>query len=355
MKTGMKDHRALLQEARNHVKEQRFDEAIELFESVLKENPEVAAAYLGIGDIYMRKGNLDEAENYFNGALHVAKKSAPALAMLASVAEKRGDAKRALKLNMDAIEENPEGLRPRMAISRLHLRSKRFADAAIQLREALRYNPQSTAAGLMLARVLQRQGKTDEALTSLSQSVQVGEPGSAEAHLLQGQILLRQGKYLEAAEVLGQCISAKPGNVKAYAYRGQALMEAGHYLEAITVLEEALERNPKSLAAKMHLARCYVDNGDHDKARKLLTRLTFGNRRLGTVHMLLGRLFAAQGHFRQAIEEFEAWLLHAPKLVEERPELLEIANRHGSSQDRVQAYERAVEAMARHVEPSPRA
>ena len=80
-----KDIKGLIEKAREYIKSNEPDRALEAFEEVLKENPEAAGAYMGIGNIHFRAGKYSEAENFFNGALHVTKKVAPALAMLAKI------------------------------------------------------------------------------------------------------------------------------------------------------------------------------------------------------------------------------------------------------------------------------
>ena len=69
----------LAQRARASIKENRFDDALAIYDQILKQNPEAVAAYMGMGNVHMRCGRLDEAENYFKGALHVSKKVASAI------------------------------------------------------------------------------------------------------------------------------------------------------------------------------------------------------------------------------------------------------------------------------------
>lgn len=119
-------------------KHQRYDEAIEVYRSLPPEAYAFAGAYAGFVDALWRHGMLDEAEKL--GAVWLAKAE-----------EER---------NAEQIEW-AHGIQMCVADER-----GRIEEAVAHGRAAVATNPKSDI-GLMLAQLLHRQGKTDEALAQL--------------------------------------------------------------------------------------------------------------------------------------------------------------------------------------------
>lgn len=157
----------LAQQARTHIKEQRFDDALDVYEQILKQNPEAAAAYMGMGNVHLRRGRLDEAENYFKGALHVSKKMAPPLTLLATVAQKQGDTDKALTLFQEALTDDSKFLKAALGMGKLLFQAGRYEEAKQAVGSALKYNPDAGEAGVLMSRILQKLGQTKQAIETL--------------------------------------------------------------------------------------------------------------------------------------------------------------------------------------------
>ena len=119
-------------------------------------------------------------------------------------------------------------------------------------------------------------------------------------------------------------------------------MELGDYANTVASLRSALELKPHMLRAKIQLSRAYLANGDYDAARSILTTLADGKKKLGVVHFLLAEVFAAQGHYRQSVEEFQAGILNSEKLVEKYPLISGINRMVCSDEGKVEAYRAAL-------------
>jgi len=338
-KKADKNVKELVQQAREHTKAQRFDEALSTYMEILKENPEAAAAYMGVGGVHLRKGELDEAENYFNGALHVTKKVAPVLAMLADVAQKRGDMTKALKLNQEALEDDPKFIKAAMGVGKILFQLERYDEARQAVAGALKYSPNSNEAEILLARIMQKMGQSEDAIENLNKLL-VRDPQSWSAYFFQAQMYLREKQFEAAIEAANSSLRLKPDNIRALTCLGQALIGAKKYIKAIDILGDVLAVNPEMWNAKMLLAKAHFLNGDLEEARTLLSKIVIGRRGLGSVYFMLGDISAAQGLFTHALAEYGAAVLHADKLVEKFPQLRELIDKQMAESDKVAEFKR---------------
>lgn len=102
-------------------------------------------------------------------------------------------------------------------------------------------------------------------------------------------------------------IACNPENKRAHINLGVALMDQGRYDEAITVLQHASSLNRKHFlsAPYFHLGRAYEAKGDITRAKEFFITaigLEPANHR---AHECLGDIYALQGKYREAGEEYE--------------------------------------------------
>lgn len=343
-KKGNKNIKALTQQARDLTKEQRFGEALTTYEEILKENPEAAGAYMGIGSIHMRKGDLDKAEDYFNGALHVTKKVAPVLTMLAAIAQKRGDSNKALKLNQEALDSDPKFIKAALEMGKILFQTERYEEAKNVVSEALKFNPNSSEAEILMSRIMQKMGRSDDAVENLNKLL-VRDPKSWSAYFFQAQMHLQNKEYEAAIDAANSTLRIKPDNTRAAICLGQALIGTKQYIKAIDILDGVIRKAPDMWNAKLLLARAYVLNGDLEEAQEMLGKMAAGRRGLGAIHFLLGDVFDARGLFSHAVAEYEAAVLHSEKLAETFPQLKELIGKQMPEKEKVEEFKRVLKII----------
>jgi tetratricopeptide (TPR) repeat protein len=340
VETGKLTPRMEMEAANNFIKEKRFADALEIYDNILKRNPEAVGAYVGKGRVFFHQGDYDEAENYLNGALHLKEDFAPAKSMLARICERRGNLQLALEQNEELLKLRPNLNNSRIAMARAYIKLKRYSDAEKVLREALRYNPQFTQATYMLANTLQCQGDTDKAIETLNELLEK-DSSLWRAHLFQARLFFKKEDY--SAAIAAAQKSAKLGADEhiIHKFLGRAYCATGQYEEGIVAFKAALSLKPDLFAIKMQLARAYEQIEKYAEAVEILKVLTLGNTRLGLVHLRLASLLAKQEKFSQAVTEYEAVLLHTSELIEKHPEIANIKSKRVSSRDLVTAYSEA--------------
>ena len=289
----------------------------------------------------MRQGNLDQAEEYFNGALHVTPKTAPVLSMLANVAQKRGDLGKALKLYQEALDSDPKLIKAALGLGKILLQSKRYEDARQVLVAALKYNPNSNEVRILLSRILQKMDRSGEAIDNIKKLLD-RDSSSWSAYYFKALIHLQCQEYDQAIRDANNSLRIQPDNPRATMCLSQALIETEQYKKAIHVLRDVLAENPDMWNAKMQLARAYFSHGDLEEAKALLNKMAAGRRGLGPVHFLMGEVLEAQGHLSLAVVEYEAGVLHSERLTEESPQLKEFVDKEMPLHEKISEFKKIV-------------
>jgi len=159
-------------------------------------------------------------------------------------------AERAIELSPPPPSRAPlDSSEPAPGVAARHLLAEiRFArgeEVEPILREVLAVEPEHASARYLLARSLQRRGRTDEAALELRRFDGIKR---AEAHLTQGLDLLRLGRREEAIAELGLAVEASPENARALYFLGRELLRAGRKDEAGPLLDRVLALRPDAVS-----------------------------------------------------------------------------------------------------------
>ena len=135
----------------------------------------------------------------------------------------------------------PEGVHYNLAVALTY--RGRFREAIAHYSEALKINPEYSAAHLNLGAVFARQGQTEEATRHYFEALQL-EPNSAKAHYNLANIMLAQGKFDAAVRNYSQAVRIQPFFAEAYNGLGLALMQTGKLEAAIFNFRKAVSYKP---------------------------------------------------------------------------------------------------------------
>ncbi|MBI5241530.1 MAG: tetratricopeptide repeat protein [Elusimicrobia bacterium] len=136
-------------------------------------------------------------------------------------------------------------------------------DAADEARKAVRLDPGSGHAHLVLGLTLEREKRYAEALDVLEEALRlaVGDAGlRLQIHQEAANVLLELGRPGPAGEQARAAIRLAPGNGHAHFVLGLALEREKRYEEALAALEEALERgrSEPGLPAQIRVERAHI-------------------------------------------------------------------------------------------------
>ncbi len=252
------------------VADQRFAEAIPKLTHLVEENPKMIDAWVGLGVAQSRVGSPREALKAYEQAMEVTGGSAQVAIGAAAVLITLGrydDAQKYAEIGMKSSPSAGRDLMAQIAESRGDL-----AGAEKQVRLSLAMGGSRITPLISLAQLLQKQGKTEEALQNADQAVQdLARTGGQHEGLqaLRGDLLARLGRSADAEAAFLDEIGKFPGMLVPYCRLATLYTAQGKAAEAVAMLRKMTETN-KTPAAYGEAVRTLRVLGDPESAGRLL-------------------------------------------------------------------------------------
>ncbi len=209
----------------------RLQQAAELYQQVLAEQPHHADSLHLLGLVAYKTGHLDEAASLIADAIRQDPAKAPYCFNLGVVLQKQG--------KLDEAED--------------------------AYQRAVKLSPVYVEAQSNLGNVLREQGKLDQAVDAYRQALRLN-PNSAEAHNNLGVALKEQGKFAQAVASYEQALKLNPHHVEAQNNLGVALRDHGRLEDAVASFTQTLALRPGYVKAYYDRAFAYLWQGQLDRA-----------------------------------------------------------------------------------------
>lgn len=234
----------------------------------LKENPSLQRAHLNLGNIYFHQKDYSQAEKEFLEELKANPRQEKAYNNLSVIYCIRGDNLNAILQAKQALEIKPYYKEAYINLTLAYLKTENYLSAESSLVSALALFPSFAELRFYLGLVYQKQGKSDQALTEYMQLLsqrpetqdveynlgliyskddpsQEGLNGlKAYAAYNSGLIYLQKKEIDPAQENLIQSIKLKPDFTEAHAILGNLYDLRREYEPAVKELEEAIKNAP---------------------------------------------------------------------------------------------------------------
>lgn len=270
----------------------------------LRLSPDSPSIHLGLAQLFLLQGKLDDAENSAQRVLEISSGNGPAWRILARIAEKQGnysaaaeyyrlclvgepqDAKARLnrglilavhlgrdreaeqELNL-VIEGNPEQDQAHAVLGEIHLGRNEFAEAEKAANRALEINPDNYSALALMGRLYLRAGDSGLAENFFREAHRV-EPEGALALYGLGVILFQNREYREAETYFRRALIRAKDFPEASLNQGLALEALGRRQEAFEVLEKLVVNHPDFAPAQLGLGQVHYYSGRTDEALPFL-------------------------------------------------------------------------------------
>ncbi|MEW5738993.1 MAG: tetratricopeptide repeat protein [Myxococcota bacterium] len=206
----------------------RFERVLGDWVAAERFNFDRAEARANVGELFARRGQLDEAVALLESAVALDPEFAPArlnLADLYRALGREGAAERTLR---DAIAAEPTVAQFHYALGLALRRQRRNEEAARELEEAARLAPDDSQIVHALALLRVEQGKAPEAMERLARLLTV-HPNDRQALLTLAQLRSSAGQHRAALELVDRLRELEPGRVELDTLRRQleAAADAG--------------------------------------------------------------------------------------------------------------------------------
>lgn len=217
-----------------------------------------------------------------------------------------------------------------------------YGDVESLWRATIRVNPESWLAQLDLGALLCEQGKVEEAITCLNNSLRL-HANNAEAEVNLGAAYDKKGLLDDAIVHYQNALKLRPGLAEANFGLGCTLLKKGHADEAILRLEDAVAMRKDYLKARNFLAAALLQTGQIEAGiaqyREIL-RFQPGNEQ---VHYNLGNALVQKGLLNEAIAQFQEATAIRPQYAEARNNLGNVLLRQGRVDEAIVELQRALQ------------
>ena len=282
------------------------DKAIVQLKEVLAVEPENVAAKVMLGDAYLEKNDLQNAEENYLAALDGKLDNAGALFGLAQISRAKGETREAsIYLNrvatLTADSQSPEFL---YKFGLEAMRVAMFDEAKSALERSVELQPKEAPYLLALGIAWLRKGDLFEAEKLFRRLLEL-QPNNAQGQLHLGYVLLNQKKYAEARTWLEK--SARPGAAipEVFYYLGLVAQEQNDDARAIVLFEKAVQQLPSYAHARLALGSSYMRLKNYVRARQELETAVKLDPDEPTAHYNLALLYARIKEPARAQEEMK--------------------------------------------------
>lgn len=242
------------------------------------EDDRSASTYILLGDVYLKSGNISEAEKQYRQALAIDNTSAQANLKLAQ----------ACYMDHKYV----------MAIS--------YFNESLKLKNN---NDPQAFYGLALAR--EKNGELDAALNAIENAVRL-LPDDPAFITLNGKLLRKKKDYAKALEVLAKGVDKFPSYAPLHTEYAIVLTDQGNYPEAIKQLNTAISMSPSSAENYAYMAHVLNKEGKYSDAKNYALKALEINNTLPFAYEVLGDVYFNDHNLNGAIKAYNSSIALQP-------------------------------------------
>ena len=288
-----------LSEATQAVKENRFDDALNLFTIILEDHPDnIDALYLAsVSSRYLK--NFDDSKEYIERLMFNAPDMGRAYQELGHIYRDMGNEAKAAIHYRQACELNPALLSSWTSLYKYFVKNKnqpasehareqieklqslpsellyvdqimnegRLGIAETKCRAFLKKNPTHTYAMSLLAEIANRLGYFDDAEFLLEKAVEFASK-DGDLRMKYAAILRKKQKFAKTMEQVNILCHQYPDNHSYQALKASEIMQNGEHEEAIKLLDNILKKNPYNFSTFTSKGHAQKTLGQTDQAIK---------------------------------------------------------------------------------------
>jgi tetratricopeptide (TPR) repeat protein/TolB-like protein/predicted Ser/Thr protein kinase len=248
-------------------------DAIEMYQGALKQDPGFALAFAGLADASLQMYNEKKDRFWVEKALQAAQQARElnsgqaqvymALGNVYSATGKHAEAVEMLKRALALMPNSDEGFRN---LGKAYEANGKTALAIEAFKKAAQIDPYYWVNADELGKVYDISGDYDKALSEFQRVIQL-EPDNAAGYENVGLIYMQEGDYSRSVPALENALRLSP-TFSHYSNLGVAYFYVKRYNDAARTLEKAVEMSPNQEAVVGNLAQAYLFAGQNRKAQE---------------------------------------------------------------------------------------
>lgn len=298
--------------------QEKFDEAIDCYDEVIKINPKNKWGWICKGEALIQLARYDEAIKFYDAISEAFSKSA-------DVWFSKGFALRSLN---------------------------NFSDALIALDKAIELRPKFADAWNGKGVVLSDMKMHDEAIQAYDKAIKI-RPKFALAWSNKGGVLANLGKYDEAIQAYDKAIELDSKDAEIWNSKGVALADRNKYDEAINAIDKAIEIDPKNAIAWYNKGLVLYERDEYDEAIKAFERATAIDLKFADAWYFRGKALGQQDRHDEAVMAYDEAIKISDEAIGLNPKNAETWNTKGYALYEKENYDEAMIASNKAIELDP--
>jgi predicted O-linked N-acetylglucosamine transferase (SPINDLY family) len=265
---------------------QQYTKAAEYYLKSISLEPDSVHAWMGLGNIRVMTGSLEEARECFTKVLGLQPNSLEASFNLGNLCIKCGDWESAIEWYEKSVSLNPALFQAWGNLGELYKRNKQWDKAERCLKTAIDLSPEYLPGIINITSLYLEQRRNGEAADWCNRSMQIA-PKNRDVLVNQAEVASRQGSFNEAEQILRQVISLYPGDPVPFNNLGILFEKKEERDKAVQCYENALELYPDFAKAYVNLGNIFAGKGESQEASEYYSKAV----ELGCDSMVTGFLY----------------------------------------------------------------
>jgi predicted TPR repeat methyltransferase len=259
-----KELQELFIQARKMHYENQLPQAIQLYEEVLKGNPNHQDSLHFLGLTYAQLGTMDKALACLTKANEI-QPTASLLNNLANIYKKNKQFKQALQYYLNAIELEPNYAQAHNNIASIYAQQDNYQEALAHYVKAVHAEPDFIAAHFNLGLLLLKNNQLDAAKTQFNNVVSL-DPNATQARFYLGVLYLENNELVEAERAFHEVLEHNSEQVQALVNLGVIALKRQQDQLAIDYFTRALALDNNELDARNNLASTFMHHDRFENA-----------------------------------------------------------------------------------------
>ena len=260
-----------------YVKAGDDDQAFDVFQVILKSNPENLTVLMALAGINRRKERFDESVAVLEQALLISNNSPEDLATinynLGFTYRQMGNNDDALRCFENVIAENPKDVLSYNHLGAIHALQGDQQKAIEAYQRGLQFDPNHPILHFNIARSYAEIGDTKKALSHYESALRA-KPGWLDAIEEYANLLLKDNKVKEAEDTVQKALKLNPDDVKMHTSMGNVYNRKSIFDNAEIEFKKALSGNDEYKPALTGLAHSLEKQGKHAEAAETIKKVS---------------------------------------------------------------------------------
>jgi cellulose synthase operon protein C len=321
----------------------RLDEAKQLNDEALKENPKSTPALLAESQIWLQQGRTNDAIPALESVVGAEPDNAFAQYLLGLADAQAGRLHEASIELQQAVKLQPHLIPAQKALARLSLDQNDLDVAKTSAAALIAALPASPDGYYFRAVAEARQANFPLAEADLKKSMRLA-PQDPLAYTRLGDVKVAQKQYGDAEALYNQALQLNPAYVEAM--NGVLMVydkEKKPGKDAIARIQEQITRSPNTPAYYEMLGQSFAKEGDFANAQNALEKAVALDQKNVNAMLMLAALQASKGSMAQALTTAQHAVQQSPQDMRTYTVLAEIEKKSGNWQQAENTYQKALQ------------